>query len=105
MPDGDGLSVVRSLRAAAPATPIILMTAQGSLELAVQAKSGGATDFIAKPFEVESLAALLHRYIAAGREAASAAARAEESLFDDFGRSTPSHTLMLRFSFGAGGEK
>ncbi len=71
MPDGDGLEVVRALRALNPALPIILITAQGSLELAVQAVAEGATDFIAKPFELAQLAALLHRYVAARREADS----------------------------------
>ncbi len=68
MPDGDGLSVVHDLRAISPATPIILMTAQGSVELAVRAVSEGASDFLAKPFEVAALAALIRRYLGARRE-------------------------------------
>ena len=63
MPDGDGLEVVRELRAMSPATPIILITAQGSVELAVRAVSEGASDFIAKPFEVAALAALVRRHL------------------------------------------
>ena len=50
MPDGDGLTVVHELRAISPTIPIILMTAQGSLESAVRAVSEGASDFLAKPF-------------------------------------------------------
>src|SRR5262245_42767283 len=68
MPDGDGLGFVRELRSQNLRIPIILITAQGSLELAVQAITEGATDFIAKPFEVRVLAELLHRSIAARRE-------------------------------------
>src|SRR5262249_28187483 len=86
MPDGDGLTVVRELRVLHQTTPIILMTAQGSVELAVQALSEGASDFIAKPFEVTALAALLRRYIDAHREAQSAEPEAE-ALFSDFSRS------------------
>jgi DNA-binding NtrC family response regulator len=86
MPDGDGLSVVRELRALRPAAPIVLMTAQGSLELAVQALSEGATDFIAKPFEVTDVAALLRRCIDARREA-SAAEPETEALVNDLSRS------------------
>src|SRR5919198_624822 len=48
MPDGDGLQVVRELRIVAPRTPIILVTAQGSVDLTVQALSEGASDFLAK---------------------------------------------------------
>src|ERR1700737_4147719 len=43
MPDGDGLTMVQELRALFPTLPIILMTAQGSVELAVRAVEEGAT--------------------------------------------------------------
>jgi two-component system, NtrC family, response regulator AtoC len=65
MPDGDGLMVLRELRSSQPETPIILMTAVGSVNLAVRAIEDGATDFIAKPFEVEALADLLRRHLKA----------------------------------------
>jgi DNA-binding NtrC family response regulator len=86
MPDGDGLSVVWALREHVPATPIILITAQGSVDLAVQALSEGASDFLAKPFEVRTVADLLRRYIGARREAEAAQAGQAEELFDDFSR-------------------
>src|SRR3981081_426113 len=70
MPDGDGLTLVQDLPALFPALPIILMTAQGSVELAFRAVEEGATDFIAKPFEVSAVAALLRRYLSAASEAA-----------------------------------
>src|ERR1700730_4330458 len=69
MPDGDGLSVVKGLRALRPSLPIILMTAQGSVELADRAIEEGATDFIAKPLDVSSVAALVRRHLFAAREA------------------------------------
>ena len=72
MPDGDGLAMVQELRVHFPSLPIILMTAQGSVELAVRAVEEGATDFIAKPFEVSSVAALLRRHLSAASEAADA---------------------------------
>jgi DNA-binding NtrC family response regulator len=70
MPDGDGLEMVHKLRMVAPSLPIILMTARGSVELAVQAVEEGATDFIAKPFEVSAVAALLRRHLSAASERA-----------------------------------
>jgi DNA-binding NtrC family response regulator len=72
MPDGDGLDVVQKLRTVSPSLPIILMTAQGSVELAVRAVEEGATDFIAKPFEVSAVAALLRRHLSTVSEAADA---------------------------------
>jgi DNA-binding NtrC family response regulator len=70
MPDGDGLQMVQKLRTVTPSLPIILMTARGSVELAVQAVEEGATDFIAKPFEVSAVAALLRRHLSAASEPA-----------------------------------
>src|SRR5262245_22581274 len=68
MPDGDGLMLLREMRLSQPKTPIILMTAVGSVNLAVRAIEEGATDFIAKPFEIEALANLLHRHLNARLE-------------------------------------
>jgi DNA-binding NtrC family response regulator len=72
MPDGDGLEMVQKLRTVFPSLPIILMTAQGSVELAVRAVEEGATDFIAKPFDVSAVATLLRRYLSAVSETADA---------------------------------
>ena len=87
MPDGDGLDVVCELRAIEPETPIILMTAQGSLDLAVRAVAEGATDFIAKPFEVTAIADLLRRCLSAKREAAVSAAAENDALAEEFSHS------------------
>src|ERR1035437_5940708 len=71
MPDLGGLELVESLRAAGADLPIILMTAQGSLEAAVEAVARGASDFIGKPFEISAVVALLRRFLDARREAAA----------------------------------
>lgn len=72
MPDGGGLDLVKDLRRINPAIPIILMTAQGSVEAAVSAMAEDATDFIGKPFDVAAVVALLRRHLGARREADSA---------------------------------
>ncbi|HTS64668.1 MAG TPA: sigma-54 dependent transcriptional regulator [Candidatus Acidoferrales bacterium] len=71
MPDGGGLELVDSLRASDPNLPIVLMTAQGSLEVAVEAVARGASDFIGKPFEISAVVELLRRILEARREAAA----------------------------------
>src|SRR6266540_2599787 len=88
MPDGDGMEVVRKLGAISPQTPIILITAQGSIDLTVQALSEGASDFIAKPFEIGVLANLLRRHIAARAEIAETEGRETEAslLLNDLSR-------------------
>ena len=69
MPDGGGLDLIKDLRQINPAIPIILMTAQGSVEAAVRAMAENATDFIGKPFEVAAVVELLRRHLGARREA------------------------------------
>ena len=85
MPDGDGLEFARELRALRPQTPLILMTAQGTVELAVQAVAEGAHDFIAKPFEMAAMAELLRRILDSRREAA--APPAETARLDELAQS------------------
>src|SRR5207302_2357089 len=74
MPDGGGLELVESLRATDPNLPIVLMTAQGSLQVAVEAVSRGASDFIGKPFDISAVVDLLKRLLEARREADAASA-------------------------------
>ena len=76
MPDGGGLDLIKDIHQIDPAIPIILMTAQGSVEAAVTAMSEGATDFIGKPFDVSAVVELLRRHLGARREAESSQAPA-----------------------------
>lgn len=62
MPPGiSGLELVREFRRFSPDTKIIVMTAQGSLEIAMRAIAEGAFDFIAKPFDIEEVLTLVRR--------------------------------------------
>ncbi len=61
MPDITGLEVVREFRRLSPDTKVIAITAQGSLEIAMQAIAEGAFDFIAKPFKIDEVLALVSR--------------------------------------------
>ena len=61
MPGVTGLEVVREFRRMSPDTKIIAMTAQGSLEVALQAIEEGAFDFIAKPFDIDEVLSLVSR--------------------------------------------
>jgi DNA-binding NtrC family response regulator len=61
MPGLDGLEVVRRCSAARPDVPVVLMTAFGSLDAAVDAMRAGAWDFVQKPIDGASLQAVLER--------------------------------------------
>lgn len=59
LPDGDGLSLIPTLRAKAEGVPIIVLTARGELADRIAGLDGGADDYLAKPFAVEELMARL----------------------------------------------
>jgi CheY-like chemotaxis protein len=55
MPRATGIEVLRRVRVARPQTAVIMITGQGTIDTAVEAMKAGAVDFVAKPFEVESI--------------------------------------------------
>ena len=59
-----GLSVVKSLIGRWPRLPVIVMTAYGTVEKAVEAVKLGAHDFISKPFEMVFLAKVVEKAVA-----------------------------------------
>jgi two-component system, repressor protein LuxO len=51
LPDGNGLDVLREMRTQSPQTRILVITANGSINRAVEAMRSGAFDFLVKPFD------------------------------------------------------
>src|SRR5262245_6608054 len=51
----EGLDLLRKIRTARPGLPVILITAWGSIQLAVEGMKAGATDFITKPWSNEQV--------------------------------------------------
>lgn len=66
MPRIGGLEVLRRVKLARPRLPVIMITAQGSERAAVDAMRAGAYDYLAKPFDVDELAAVLERALEVG---------------------------------------
>ena len=64
---GEGLELLSRIRELDSALPVVLMTAWGSIELAVEAMQGGGRDFVQKPWDNEKLLTLLRRHIEEGR--------------------------------------
>ena len=67
LPGLGGLDLVRQLHEAKPRLPIILMTAHGTTETAIQATQSGAFDYLVKPFEMPELLTLVEKAIASSR--------------------------------------
>jgi two-component system, OmpR family, response regulator QseB len=55
LPGGDGLQVLRVLRARQDATPVIVLTARDGVSDRVAGLDAGADDYLAKPFELDEL--------------------------------------------------
>jgi DNA-binding NtrC family response regulator len=63
----EGLDLLTRVQALDPTLPVIVMTAWGSVELAVEAMRRGARDFVQKPWENARLAAILRNQVALSR--------------------------------------
>src|SRR5665648_819885 len=57
MPDIGGLEVLKQLKEINASIPVIMITAHGSIDTAIEAMKIGATDYITKPFKLEELKA------------------------------------------------
>jgi two-component system response regulator AtoC len=55
MPAPDGMEVLRRIRAKGETFPVIMLTAHGNVQLAVEAMKAGATEYLTKPFDLEEL--------------------------------------------------
>ncbi len=76
LPDMSGVELLKRLRQTAPAVPVLLTTAYGTVGTAVEAMKLGATDYLTKPFELEELRLLLQECVRqAQREQEGRAAR------------------------------
>src|SRR5260221_339068 len=63
LPDMDGLTLLRHMKDAKPTTEVIVITAYGSVEAAVEATKAGAFYFVEKPFDFEELLPLVEKAI------------------------------------------
>jgi DNA-binding NtrC family response regulator len=83
----DGLALLREVKAVDPATQVIVMTAFGSLETAVEAIRGGAFDYVSKPFRMEEMCATVNRALEAHADAAQPSIEEGETETAVIGRS------------------
>jgi len=61
MPDKSGLEVLKEIRRRGSDVTVIMITAYGTIERAVQAMKAGAFDFITKPFELDHIAIVVEK--------------------------------------------
>ena len=80
MPEMDGLALLRGLRERLPGLPVVIMTAFGSIDTAVQAIASGAVDYVSKPMDVEEIRATVRRALGRTVEAQATLPAAGEQI-------------------------
>jgi DNA-binding NtrC family response regulator len=120
LPGLSGLELVAQLHAAKPKQAILLMTAHGTTETAIEATKLGAYDYLLKPFEADELLDLLGAAVAnnrlmsepvemgetsSNRSAIVGKSRAMQAIYKEIGRvaATPT-TVLISGSTGTGKE-
>ncbi|HUA38111.1 MAG TPA: sigma-54 dependent transcriptional regulator [Candidatus Sulfopaludibacter sp.] len=120
LPGLSGLDLVRQLHAAQPRLPIILITAFGTTQTAIEATKFGAYDYLLKPFEMPQLLELIRRAAdsnrlmsepvslgesAAGRDALVGQSAAMREIYKEIGRvAAKPVNVLIRGETGTGKE-
>ena len=120
LPGLSGLELVKRLQTARARLPIILMTAHGTTEVAIEATRHGAFDYLLKPFEMPAMLDVIQKALATsrlmfqpveignvvpGRDAIIGNSRAMQETYKEIGRvaATPV-TVLIRGETGTGKE-
>jgi nitrogen regulation protein NR(I) len=122
LPGMTGLETFQAMRESEPKLPVIIMTAFGTTETAIEATKMGAFDYVLKPFEVPEILTLIRQAIEAGRfmrsrveldvvpdtaslEAIIGRSRAMQEVYKAIGRVAPTDaTVLIRGESGTGKE-
>jgi nitrogen regulation protein NR(I) len=120
LPGLSGLDLVRRLHTLQPRLPIILMTAFGTTETAIEAMKAGAYDYILKPFSMPSLIELVRKAVDSNRfmsepvllgngrgaqEVLVGQSPAMQAIYKDIGRVAPKPVnVLIRGETGTGKE-
>jgi two-component system nitrogen regulation response regulator GlnG len=66
LPDGDGIATLSPIRASHPALPVIILSAQNTLDTAVRASDTGAFEYFPKPFDLDELVRAVRQAVGSG---------------------------------------
>ncbi|MEW6066433.1 acetoacetate metabolism regulatory protein AtoC [Desulforamulus profundi] len=121
MPEKDGFSLLEQIKSAGLNTPVILMTAFGTTEVAIRATKLGAFDYIVKPFDLDEFLSLVQRAAAQTETVATfqpqdqidepgginmiGSSPAMQAVYKDIGRVADSNaTVLIQGESGTGKE-
>jgi DNA-binding response OmpR family regulator len=86
LPDGDGLKLLKELRAGRNAVPVLVLTARDAVEHRVAGLDAGADDYLIKPFAMAELVARTKALLRRPGGALGATLKAGNIAFDTIGR-------------------
>src|SRR2546421_912863 len=120
LPGLSGLELIRQLHTTKPRLPLILMTAHGTTEIAIEATKFGAYDYLLKPFEMTELLELVDTAVtssrlmtepvelgvtSSARDAIIGQSRTMQNIYKEVGRvATKPVTVLIRGETGTGKE-
>ncbi|MEF3698764.1 sigma-54-dependent transcriptional regulator [Desulfolutivibrio sp.] len=122
MPGLSGLEAFAAMREIEPRLPVIIMTAHGTTETAIEATRMGAFDYVLKPFDIPDILKLIEKGLSAGRfmrskvemdapaeggegEAIVGGGPAMQEVYKAIGRAAPTDaTVLIRGESGTGKE-
>jgi DNA-binding NtrC family response regulator len=113
MPGMDGLELLQHVRRTKPALPVIVLTAFGTVQTAVEAMKAGANDFLIKPFSHQALDEVLRKQLTAGGQRSSSPDCGEiitqnpamRSLLEQAAQAARTHaTVLVQAESGTGKE-
>ena len=122
LPGMNGLETFQAIHEIEPKVPVIIMTAYGTTETAIEATKMGAFDYVLKPFEIPDMLAVIEQALEAGRfmrspvdmnaapkkasrEAIIGRSRPMQDVYKAIGRVSPTDaTVLVRGESGTGKE-
>ena len=98
LPGADGDELLRRVREAGMDTPVLILTARGSVEDRVAGLNAGADDYLSKPFAFSELVARVHALLRRGHEQRSAALRLGDLQLDRLTRQARRGTRSIELT-------
>jgi DNA-binding response OmpR family regulator len=95
--DGDGLGLLHAMRSRKQSLPTLILTARGDIEDRLKGLDAGGDDYLAKPFNMDELAARLRALLRRGRLHEEGLAFGNLS-FDDYSRELSVDGVSVRLS-------
>ena len=96
LPEGDGVSLLSTIKKESPRTQIIMMTGYAEVTTAVKAMKKGAFDYISKPFTPESILQIIHDALKDENQNKEEGIKVEESTNTNFIQGKSERSLELQ---------